>query len=612
MEKHDISPASAASIGARAAGHGRRWWLALILPLLLASSFAVQWPYFSSELIEDDYQHLAQLGAIAAGHQSIADYVLALHNEHWIPLWKLGYYLHWRLFGIESFAWHVSITFAHGLSAVLLLVLLLHYLESRFAASIGALLWSLTAVGGWENPLIFIGASHLTFGLLFLLGAMACVTRFANGRALLWAGMMAASLSASVLMMGSLWVLTPALLLQLLWLEWRREMGRSRLLLWLAAWLVPFLALGAVQVPLLLGSQLEDAAGKRVDLPETLLRSGASFTYALQDLFYRMTMDGRGAPSRGTIFVGSILWCLLLYLLERQRRFLLWVTAIGGVYVLLVQAARVHLPMDTVLMSGRYLYVPTWMWCVGIAAGLSDPVFAEKKDRVTRAIVVVVCMGVAWSFIHQREVARRTTREFAELSADRSARFRDQMALFQMLSARASEEGTPVVLPNYPLLVPPEIAGAWTFYRGAFSRRLPDMRFTGTLDASDEEVETVVALLRSIDHADAERWIETMRASRDRASILNRLADWKTPAGKDLRFPDVRILVHDIPLRARHFVRITRADGISRLNFVPSKEMSEADWAILQDAIEQLDDQSATRWLRELQVAADVDDSAPR
>src|SRR5690242_1992888 len=100
--------------------------------------FAVQWPYRTAAFMLDDVAWLVHAGLIFEGNNQFGmfEYCFAFDGEHCYPLWKLSYYLVWRVCGFAPEYWRYLIWVMHSLSATLIFLLLSN---GRFALPIGGL-----------------------------------------------------------------------------------------------------------------------------------------------------------------------------------------------------------------------------------------------------------------------------------------------------------------------------------------------------------------------------------------------------------------------------------------------------------------------------------------
>ena len=245
-------------------------WLRVLTGIVCVLPYCVQACFFNGGFYYDDAFHLEQCRMIDEGTIDLADYVLLAHGEHLIPVWKLMFCACWFLFGENSAGFHFVVTAFHVGSALLLLAILRRY-TTDLCAAVASVLWAGAAIGGWDGPFLWIAASHLSIGSTFFLGAMFCVARFGDRQdedGEIWSAAMAVCLMLSLLTMGSLIVLTPALLLQFWLLERTGRESRAVLFRWGICFVVPCLLVAVAHLVCVL------PAMQKLDRPATDIYSG--------------------------------------------------------------------------------------------------------------------------------------------------------------------------------------------------------------------------------------------------------------------------------------------------------------------------------------------------
>src|SRR5687767_10925328 len=97
-----------------------RWWLGA----LLAATAITQIPAWNAPEYDDDWRHRAAMDVVLRGERPLHEFLLARHNEHFLPLWKTWCYATYRTWGREPLPWHVAISAAHFIGAAALVLTL--------------------------------------------------------------------------------------------------------------------------------------------------------------------------------------------------------------------------------------------------------------------------------------------------------------------------------------------------------------------------------------------------------------------------------------------------------------------------------------------------------
>lgn len=429
-----------------------------IIAICSAAAFWVQSPYFESIHTSDDLRHLALVGRLYQGDISWPEYLLTPYREHFLPVWRTWYYFTWEKVGVEPRAWHLAITGLHAFSAVCLFVILRRYLHELAAAVIGTFLWAASSFGRMDNTMNWIAASHLTFGVAWLLAASACLTRFHSKHSTMWAIAMGFCVAGSIGSMGAMIVLTPTLLLQYWWLEKNVAAPGSRQWTWLAAWVLPIIIFVLLQ-PAVAGASWSHTLNKIS--AETLSGSGktflSSYVSALGDLLPIWPMpSSRYHPSSiERIVISAIAGSFI------AACFWLWdrlnVRLLGALVLpILLYTALVHLArtdMDHVYASSRYDYLPTLGWCVLIAI-IADVAlgFLPSPARWPAWIGLIVLAFLATSRQSDRAVVAR--KNWVEYCSLYRTHFQGYPVVFSELSRKATSNDITVVLPDVQIEFP--------------------------------------------------------------------------------------------------------------------------------------------------------------
>lgn len=341
--------------------------------LLVALALLVEAPYFPLGFIGDDLDHLQLLARLQLGEVSLAHYLFKRHNEHVFPLWRMWYLTMWSAAGLGQAAWHVSVALAQAGGAAALWRMFLRAGVGPAAAFTGAALWAMFSVGSWDNPRLWIGATHLSLGVNLLLVATALAV---CGRQ--WVSRLGMSLFlvASLLTMSVLVVLAPMVLLLRWAIRWQRgeTESRSSAWAWVICWMVSVLVLPGVIV-LTREPQTSAPAGQ----------IAISFQVPIHAALMHISAAGRMIG----VTIGS------------QHRVIASVIAASGVAVLLGLAARTHWRWLVVLGATTFAYAS------GIAAArswtytLPDMLEAGRYGYVP-ALLVVALLTLGLDLLYTR------------------------------------------------------------------------------------------------------------------------------------------------------------------------------------------------------------------
>lgn len=382
-----------------------------VFALMAVIPFVVQAVYFDGGFYYDDAFHLEQSELISRGEISLWDYVTLAHGEHLIPIWKTIFYGCWTLAGSSSALMHMVVTCFHVIAAAFLFLLVRYYVSERSAAIV-SILWAGAAVGGWDGPFLWIAASHLSVAVTFFLAAMWCLTGMLTTRSELWAVGMSICLLGGLLTMGSLLVLTPALLLQYWLFEHNSETDRRRRIIWLAAWSLPCLIVGLLHLVWVVPA-MEKLDRPAMNLYAGLQMLGGGYAAALWNL-----VSAHGDPVMwGKIAGAGLIAALLLKTAQPARKVSLLIFALSLSFSVLAYMARSGWEVSHVLTWGRYRYLPTMFWCMTAGLVLDQVigwVSQVRRDLLPWALATALVLFV----VSQWQIAVESAAVFRRISGD--------------------------------------------------------------------------------------------------------------------------------------------------------------------------------------------------
>ena len=422
-------------------------------------------PYLGGPVVVDDLDFLATFGLVRQGKLSFFYFMMATAGPHPLIFWKIVYYGQGLLLGASPALFRVAIGVVQAVSGLTLLALLGRYTNNRPAAWFGSLLWALSAIGGWDNPLSVMAGGFIAWGVLWLLLGMFCVSRLTDTTGWRWPLLLAACTSMTMLSWGILLAVLPALPLQYLLLEHRAGIPPRRLLGWALAWLAPMVVVGALQVSMILPEMGTAERQRDFSVVDVAQRIGGQLSMVAGNLVYGHAV----VPSEESIWpkalVAVVLVVAVAALVRGQAlRLLVVFAAISLVYLGLADSGGSEIDFANVVTSGRYLYIPTLFWCGACAALVARLWEFQASSAPARRRGLVVAGGVLLVLYgaHQNGVARSTRHLFDLLAFDTTERVAGQRQILLDLAAAARVRGERLRVPDLPVLPSPPSHVLWT------------------------------------------------------------------------------------------------------------------------------------------------------
>ncbi|MGD9644072.1 MAG: hypothetical protein AB7U73_00060 [Pirellulales bacterium] len=488
--------------------------------------------YLGGPVILDDLDFLASLGLVRQGKLAWPIFVFATAGPHPIILWRIIYYLQWLAFGASPALFRVAIGGVQALSGGALFVLLDRYLTNRWAAVVGALLWTVSAIGGWDNPMSVMVGGFIAWGVLWLLLAMCCVSRLADHTGWRWPLLLAACISLTMFSWGILLAVLPALVLQYLLLEHRRAIPPRRLIGWAVAWLLPMLLVGALQVSMIIPEMGSAERQRDFSVFDIGQRVGGQLSMVAGNVFYGYTLNPDDQSLWPKSLIALALGCAVaVWVRGRALRFVLVVAAVTLVYLWLADMGGSELELANVVTSGRYLYLPTLLICTALATLVDRllatlPTAAPAWRRIAWAAGGVLFALYA---IHQHGVASRTRELFDEKAHDTTERLQAQQQLLLALAGEASAAGTTLRVPDLPVLLSPPSHVLWTvstFEAVMLPGRLDGLEIVPVDRCTPEDLKGTLSALSRQNTAMARAWAELLVVSWDDFQALAWLSEF--------------------------------------------------------------------------------------
>jgi hypothetical protein len=566
----------------------------------------VRVPYLGGPLILDDLDFLATLGLVRTGRLPWFVFVLATAGPHPIILWKVIYYLQWLAVGASPALFRVAIGAVQAFSGGVLFALLERYLNSRWAACVGGLLWALSAIGGWDNPLSVMAGGFIAWGTFGLLLAMLCVSRLHETTGRRWPLLLALCISLAMLSWGILLAVLPALVLQYLLLEHRREIPKRRLMGWALAWLVPVVFVGALQVSMIVPEMGAVERQRDLSVVDVGARVGGQLSMVAGNMIYGHAVNPSDEALGPKALVAIALACATGALVRgRALRFLLVPASVTLVYLLLADSGGSEIELANVVTSGRYLYLPTLFWCCVLGA-LVDRLLAMLPNTSLawrRGSVAVGGLLLAAYATHQYGVASSTRGLFDEKALDTTERWHAQEQLLLELARGARSASTTLRVPDLPVLLSPPSHVLWTvsnFEAALLPGRLAGLEIVPVDRCTPADLARTLSALRDQNTAMARAWAELLVLSWEDFRALEWLQEFSARASKPARIFNFWVHHGDISYPIDQVQKWGLSRQSSALQIVSDKGVFDHDLADLIARLEQSPEPLARTWAASL------------
>jgi hypothetical protein len=476
-------------------------------------------PYLGGPVVVDDLDFLATFGLVRQGKLPFFYFMMATAGPHPLIFWKIIYYGQGVALGISPALFRVVIGVVQAVSGLTLLALLGRYLNSRPAAWLGSLLWALSAIGGWDNPLSVMGGGFIAWGVLWLLLGMYCVSHLTDTTGLRWPLLLAGCTSMTMFSWGILLAVLPALPLQYLLLEHRAGISKRRLIGWALAWLAPMVIVGALQVFMILPEMGTAERQRDFSVIDVAQRIGGQLSMVAGNLVYGHAVVPSDEAIWPKALVASVLAVAVAALVrDRALRLLLVFAAITLVYLGLADSGGSEIDFANVVTSGRYLYIPTLLCCAACAALVARVAAAQTFAAPSRQRGLIVA-GSALLMLygaHQNGVARSTRRLFDEFAFDTTERVAGQRQILLDLAARARGQGQRLRVPDLPVLPSPPSHVLWTvsaFEATFLPGELNDLEIVPADRCTSADLRQFAATLNQVQSTMVRPWGELLQLS---------------------------------------------------------------------------------------------------
>ncbi len=550
--------------------HGGSYSVAIVFCLALFIGYLVRRAYFDATFILDDVYYLEAIGLTRLGRSSIREYLLTLHGGYLHVLAKSQFYLLWKLFGLNPVPFRIAIAAAQGISAACLFVVFRHYLSNNglpvqqagtgpdvlpddtapeakqnailLAPWIVSLTWAALAVGGYDNVFLFIATGEQAMCIMWLTIAMVIVTQFR--RYPLVAGLgMALCMMASTLTWGLGLAMTPAIAVQYLLFE--RANNQRTKVPWLGLWLLVVSAVVLLHLALRATHQEPSSMGElNWNMPFRFVEQFAVALGNMLGFMHQQAGDSTGIK----LTLAAALLVTTACMGQNARRLL----AIFLVATMCYVAVLVVFRSDRNLYDGRYLYVPSILWCVCLGL-VVDGLYRRSPAWSRRGVLLAVAIAGIAFFSHQRSVVLEARAQFDEYFSATEEALEGYSLLTDALEQQAEKTGFDVRMPLFPIVVPPTYFPMYFPYDAwiAVSRSTPPpgLSIESPGEISPNESQAAAQFLDQLSLPQAREAAQAIRTVGPDIRNLLWLSDFATEKGITIRLPDYTYVYPELDLR---------------------------------------------------------------
>lgn len=534
----------------------------------------VQWPYRSAYHVSDDRYLQFLVGILQTGRIGWVSYLFQPLEGHFVPFWKLIYFVQWRVYGLDPVPWHINITLVHVASVCLLYWLLERYLKSWPAALFGATIWAAAAIGRWDNPFSWLATGQIPWSTMWLLSAMVCQSLAVENNRRRWILGGTLCYAAAVLTWGASLALGLVLPLQLLLLE-PVERGSNHKRSVFIYWVASFCVLSAVTVTALIPQMMASETQRSVpEFAECMSRivGQLSVTFASSTVWGYATDSTVGlTPKR---IAAGVVFLLVFLLPTANRRLLAVFVGLTLVHLALVNVFRADVGIQAALGWGRYLYFATMAWAVVAAVALDALLRLVRSSAALWLIVAAGCL-IPFYVAHQYVIASDTMDDFFIFYNDERAHFNRQLELTRWVDEQAAASNTRLTLLDIPLQIPPT-KGIYfplsAFVAVALPEGLENVQIVSGDDAREVELDEAKEILERSANPLVSQWIVQM----DRTSQLLDKLGWlsKTAETSETTFeiPDRKVVSSPLSFPMKHLIGMHYPLGLPGCMVVPVSE----------------------------------------
>ena len=583
-------------------------WLKFCIPAALfvavagCAYYACE-PYLACGFRYDDYDFQRSIGCIQTGQESWAMFLIGRWGPRLMPLWKLAYSTVIIASGCSPRAMHLFIMLLHAVSAGLLYVLLRRLNFHWLAAAASSLLWAGAAVGGTDSPGVWPFTGYITVSIILLLALSILLTHASLDRRWPYYLLVATTTLALILADSPNLAFVPFFAAGIA-LGFRAPQARAlrrRLLLSLG---FPFL----ITAPLALLSAYS-AMGhadrqRQFDLSSVLQRTAAELSFALGTLVYDKTNLPDSANLTKKYLLAAVVLAMTAIVVAPRRRLLFWgLVAATIAHVLSFNVGGVDVEFLHALNAGRYLYFPTFFWCL-LAALLLTRLLDEAPARRVWLVLAPLVVVFPFYLAHQRAVAAHSATVFGLETQEWRQAYDLQRAVLVRLAKQAEQQRQVISLLDVPVRATNSNHLLWpasAFAATCVPEAKPYLEFRD-YEPDNQILEQQLALIASCESpGQPSGWQETILA----AEQLRKQFEWLVQLGRDrdvpIVFPNVSSNLAGLPIHTGSFLAFYDLLGPGKVELVNGSPADIESITSLQKLVESSDAPQSQAWRQDLQ-----------
>ncbi|CAL1125615.1 unnamed protein product [Cladocopium goreaui] len=369
-------------------------------------------------------------------------------------------------------------------------------------------MWATVAVGGYDNVFLLIGSGEQAPCIMWLTLAMLCVTQCQAYP--VWSSVgMVFCLACSSLTWGLGLAMAPAVLVQFYLLESPSLRSSGLRWKWFLMWAGVVGLIALVHLVLRAVNQDPTTAGAMAwNMP---WRFVVQFAAAFGNLIGFSHSQASSSIALKVTLVTLLLAAAFFYGGNSRRVLCVFLAAtVGYVAVLVVFRA------DRDLFDGRYLYVPSLLWCV-VAGVFVGGVYRHRRALGRKLLVACVMLAGLLHVYHQRAIAGEARAQFDQYLTITEETLEGYKALLVQLEQQAQLSGNAVRLPDFPIVVPPNFYptyfpfSAWV---AVVRDELPQgVELLEPDELTPQEIESAATFLESLDLLQARQAAHALRTA---------------------------------------------------------------------------------------------------
>lgn len=575
---------------------------AICLAAAACGFYACQ-PYLACEFRFDDYDFLRSIGCIQTGRESWGVFLIERWGPRLMPLWKLAYSAVILASGGSPRAMHYFILVLHTVSAGLLFALLPRLGIHWLAAAASSLLWAGAAVGGTDSPGVWPFTGYISVSIILLLTLSLLLTYATPQRHWPYYLSLSATTLALVLVDSPNLAFVPFFAVGIA-IAFRDPLAKRLRRRLLASLSVPFLIIGPFAALLAYSAMGHADRQRSFDLGSVLERTAAELSFALGTLVYDKTNMPDSAVLTKKYALAAVVLVATGVLVTRQRRLLYWgLVAATITHVLSFNVGGVDLEFLHALNAGRYLYFPTFFWCV-LAALLLSRLLDEAPPRRVLIVLASSLIVLPFYLVHQRAVAEHSANIFGLETEQWRQLYNAQRAVLVRLAKHAEQQRQVITLVDVPVRAMNSNHLVWpasAFTATCVPEATPYLKFRD-YQPDDPSLEQQLALIATCESAnEPSGWNETILAAEQWRKQFAWLVQLGHTRNVPIVFPEGSLELADLPIHTGSFLVFYELFGPGKVELAEDRQAGVEAVQRLQPLVESTDGPQAKAWRQELQ-----------